>query len=642
MISQYSGMIQWLWLVPSLPLISALFNGIWGKRLSKTLVSLIACLSVLGSFLISLGAWSQLASLPEGRADFRLWSWIPVGRFQVDVGLLFDPLSAVMALVVSGVSFLIHVYSIGYMYEDPLFSRYFTYLNLFVGSMLTLVLANNFLLMFVGWELVGLCSYLLIGFWFQRETAALAGKKAFLVNRVGDFGFALGMMLIFSTFGSLHFQTVFSQAEAVHRSAPLVITVITLLLFMGATGKSAQLPLYVWLPDAMEGPTPVSALIHAATMVTAGVYMVARCHALYDLAPLSANVVATVGALTALFSASIGMTQYDIKRVLAYSTISQLGYMFLAVGLGAYVAGIFHLMTHAFFKALLFLGAGSVMHALANETDIRKMGGLKDKIPITHWTFLIGTLAIAGAPPLSGFISKDEILLSAFEGNKVLWAIAWITAGMTAFYMFRLYYRTFWGQSRVPQEVEHHVHEAPPSMTIPLVVLAIFSLIGGFVGLPSWMGFPNAFEHFLHSTLLRGSVSGVHTSAGIGLFVMLSSVAIAVIGWWSAHRLYILDPSFTLADQLKRKLGGVYTSALNKWYVDEFYQAVIVRPGVNLATVLAEVFDAMIIDGLVNLVAALVALLGEAWRTFQSGYVRWYAWSILGGAVLLLGWFLMR
>ncbi|HXX36206.1 MAG TPA: NADH-quinone oxidoreductase subunit L, partial [Thermodesulfobacteriota bacterium] len=504
-------MFDYVWLIPVFPAIGFLINGLFGRSLGKKVVSWVGP-SVIGlSFLTSILVFRELIGMPVTERHFEkvIFDWVVSGSFQTVIGYQIDPLSILMALVVSGVSFFIHIYSVGYMHDDPGFTRYFTYLNLFVFMMLNLILANNFLLMFVGWEGVGLCSYLLIGFWYEKDSASNAGKKAFVVNRVGDFGFLLGMFLLFIHFGTLHFSDIFGALQKnPHMLDTATATTITILLFIGACGKSAQIPIYVWLPDAMEGPTPVSSLIHAATMVTAGVYMVARCNVLYSLAPISMAVVAIVGVATAIFTASIGFCQNDIKKVLAYSTISQLGYMFLGVGVGAYSAGIFHLMTHAFFKGLLFLGAGSVMHALSGELDMRKMGGLRKKIPYTFWTFFIATLAIAGIPGLSGFFSKDEILWQAFSsphGYWLLWAVAALAAGMTAFYMFRALFMTFFGQSRVDEHVAHHVHESPKIMTIPLMVLAVLSIIGGYIGVPHILGGANHIHEFLAPVLGGGA-----------------------------------------------------------------------------------------------------------------------------------------
>src|SRR3989441_3721920 len=504
--------LEYIWLIPLFPLASAALMLLIGRRLKNSAVSVLCVGSVLLAFIFALGAVLQLLGAdPEHRVFQKiLFEWVPAGpmytsagevvRFVSDWGMLLDPLSCVMALVVTGVGLVIHVYSVGYMGHEGGYYRFFGYMNLFMFSMLTLVLANNMLLMFVGWEGVGLCSYLLIGFYFLRKSATDAGNKAFIVNRIGDAGFILGILLTAMTLGTVRFTSVglpdvaanpgilqsLNSAVAAHAlaSGAPVLTAIALLLFVGATGKSAQLPLYVWLPDAMEGPTPVSALIHAATMVTAGVYMVVRMNAVYQLAPFALDVVAVVGVVTAIFAASMALVQNDIKKVLAYSTISQLGYMFLALGAGAFAAGIFHLMTHAFFKALLFLGAGSVIHAMSGEQDIQKMGGLWNKIPATARTFAVATLAIAGIFPLAGFFSKDEILGRAFDGHRSLWLIGFITAGLTAFYMFRLLFLAFFGYSRADEHIVKHVHESPPTMTVPLMVLAVFSLIGGWIGWP--------------------------------------------------------------------------------------------------------------------------------------------------------------
>jgi NADH-quinone oxidoreductase subunit L len=562
-----------------------------------------------------------------------------------------------MALVVSGVSFFIHVYSVGYMHDDPGYTRYFAYLNLFVFMMLTLVLANNFLLMFVGWEGVGLCSYLLIGFWFDRDAPANAGKKAFVVNRVGDFGFLLGIFLIFAHLGTVGFNEVFAKASSLDITT---VTLITLMLFVGATGKSAQIPLYVWLPDAMEGPTPVSSLIHAATMVTSGVYMIARCHVLYTMAPISMAVVAIVGAATALFAATMGLLQFDIKRVLAYSTISQLGYMFLAVGVGAFSAGIFHLMTHAFFKGLLFLGAGSVMHAMSGELDMRNMGGIWKRVPITFLTFLMATLAITGIPGFSGFFSKDEILWQAFSsshGHIYLWAVGAAAAGLTAFYMFRLFFVTFLGRCRASDEVKKHIHESPAIMTIPLLVLAVLSVVGGYVGIPHILGGRNFFHEFL-APVLGGLPEGtgqtafslvrpVFASAGAAeggganmeLLLMKVSVAIAIIGILIAFYLYIWKTE--VPQRLGQRFKTIYTIVFHKYYVDEVYEALFVNGAKRLGTFLWRRFDEGVVDRGVNLVAALMGWLGSMLRRIQTGYVQSYALGIILGAVIIII-FLMR
>ena len=638
-------MIDYVWLIPAFPAMGFLFNGLVGRwwRLKKGIVAWVACSALGLSFLFSILVFLDLLKLPpEARVaipDRVLFDWVVSGGLKTVIGYKVDPLSIVMALVVTGVSFFIHIYSVGYMHDDPGFTRYFSYLNLFVFMMLNLVLANNFLLMFVGWEGVGLCSYLLIGFWFERDAPANAGKKAFVVNRVGDFGFLLGLFLIFSHLGTLTFDEVFAKA---HTLGPVTVTFITLLLFVGATGKSAQLPLYVWLPDAMEGPTPVSSLIHAATMVTAGVYMIARCHVLYEMAPVSMAVVATVGALTAIFAASMALVNTDFKRILAYSTISQLGYMFLAVGVGAFSAGIFHLMTHAFFKGLLFLGAGSVMHALAGELDIRRMGRLKEKMPITFWTFMMATLAIAGVPGFSGFFSKDEILWNAFSsphGSLFLWIIGTVTAGMTAFYMFRLAFMAFFGRYRGSEEAWHHAHESPPIMTVPMVILAVLSVIGGYVGVPHVLGGENHFHQFLAPVF--GEVSrhlekahGAGGEGGLELLLMLVSVAVAFVGIGKAYYFYIKEPS--MPKRAAEALPGVYRVLFNKYYVDEIYQFLFVNSAKRLGTILWRQFDENVVDRTVNLVAGIMRVLGSGLRLFQTGFVQDYALGIVIGAVLLI------
>ena len=629
-------------LIPLLPLLGFVVIGLGGKRLPKRVISLLGPGVVGASFLAALTVFFKLFSLPASERSVvsSVFSWMVAGNFKVDIAFLVDPLSMVMSLIVTGVGFLIHVYSVGYMGHDTGYRRYFAYLNLFTFSMLALVLSSNFLLMYLGWEGVGLCSYLLIGFWYEKKSAADAGKKAFIVNRVGDFGFALGVMLIFTTFGTLDFKTVFSQAPLLATVGDVgglhIATAITLLLFLGAAGKSAQIPLYTWLPDAMEGPTPVSALIHAATMVTAGVYMVARCHALYLLAPLSMAVVAVVGALTAFMAASIGLVQNDIKRVLAYSTISQLGYMFLACGVGAFSAGIFHLVTHAFFKALLFLGAGSVIHALAGEQDLRKMGGLRKYLPATYVTFLIATLAISGVPLLSGFFSKDQILSAAFfspHGGNLLWLLGIVTTAMTAFYMFRLFFLTFTGRCRASEEAQHHIHESPHSMTVPLMILAFLSVIGGYIGLPHAMGGVNAMAGYLQP-VFSDLPHLPEPSLGIEYLLMVTSAVVAFLGISVAYFFYIRSPE--TAEKLKKNF--LYTLLLNKYYVDEIYQALIVSPIVSGSRWVWERFDLGIIDGAVNGSARLVEKLARWGRQLQTGYVRQYAMAILAGVVVILAY----
>jgi NADH-quinone oxidoreductase subunit L len=653
-------MLDYVWLIPLFPAIGFILNGFLGRRLGKGFVSWVGPSAIGLSFLTAIFIFFDLLARPPAQRVFEkvIFDWVVSGSFQTVVGYQVDPLSILMVLVVTGVSFFIHIYSVGYMHDDPGFPRYFTYLNLFVFMMLNLVLGNNFLLMFVGWEGVGLCSYLLIGFWYEKDSAANAGKKAFIVNRVGDFGFLLGMFLLFTQLGTLDFTEVFAGA---HKLDAGMVTAITILLFVGACGKSAQIPLYVWLPDAMEGPTPVSSLIHAATMVTAGVYMVARCNILYSMAPISMAIVAVVGVATAVFTASIGFCQNDIKKVLAYSTISQLGYMFLGVGVGAFSAGIFHLMTHAFFKGLLFLGAGSIMHALSGELDMRKMGALRKKIPYTFLTFFIATLAIAGIPGLSGFFSKDEILWQAFSsshGHFLLWLVAAVAAGMTAFYMFRALFMTFWGESRVDPHVAHHIHESPGIMTVPLMVLAVLSIIGGYVGIPHVLGGANHIHEFLAPVLGGGAAPKAHAglalvsqawasggeagghSAALEILMMAVSVAIALLGIGIAYLFYVKNPA--LPKLLAEKRKGLYQLVLNKYYVDEIYQFLFVDSLKKLGIGLWRGFDEFVIDGTVNGIAYLFGWLSGLMRRMQTGFVQNYAFSMIVGGVVIAGYYVVR
>jgi NADH-quinone oxidoreductase subunit L len=658
-------MIDYVWLIPVFPAIGFMINGLFGRSLGKKVVSWVGP-SVIGlSFLTSILIFFELIGRPASERLFEkvIFDWVVSGSFQTVIGYQIDPLSILMALVVSGVSFFIHIYSVGYMHDDPGYTRYFTYLNLFVFMMLNLILANNFLLMFVGWEGVGLCSYLLIGFWYEKDSAANAGKKAFVVNRVGDFGFILGIFLLFIHFGTLDFTDIFGSLQKnPHLLDTTTVTIITILLFIGACGKSAQIPLYVWLPDAMEGPTPVSSLIHAATMVTAGVYMVARCNVLYSMAPISMAVVAIVGVATAIYTASIGFCQNDIKKVLAYSTISQLGYMFLGVGVGAFSAGIFHLMTHAFFKGLLFLGAGSVMHALSGELDMKKMGALRKKIPYTFWTFFIATLAIAGIPGLSGFFSKDEILWQAFSsshGHILLWAVAAIAAGMTAFYMFRALFMTFFGESRVDHDVAHHIHESPKIMTVPLMVLAVLSVIGGYIGVPHVLGGANHIHEFL-APVLGGGAEPAKTHAGISiisqawasggegagysaaleLLMMAISVVIALIGIGFAYLFYVKNPA--LPKMLAERWKGLYKLVFNKYYIDELYEILFINSLKNLGKGLWRGFDDFVIDGLINGVAYLIGVISGGLRKIQTGAVQNYAFSMIVGGIVLVVYYIVR
>jgi len=693
--------LDYIWLIPLLPAVGATLMFFFGRKLQKSTVSAVCVGAVVLAFIMACGAVLQYTNWAAAHDhqpyEKVLYTWLgtdtghmiyvksdgSTAPFQADAGFLLDPLSSIWLLFVTGVGMLIHIYSIGYMAHEGGYYRFFGYLNLFMFSMLTLILANNYVLMFVGWEGVGLCSYLLIGFYFQRKSASDAANKAFIVNRIGDAGFILGMFFIAWIFGSLRFSEITSLARAGHFSPETLgyITAATLLLFVGACGKSAQLPLYVWLPDAMEGPTPVSALIHAATMVTAGVYMVARSNALFVLAPKSMLVVAIVGALTAIFAASIGLVQNDIKRVLAYSTVSQLGYMFLALGVGAFAAGVFHVFTHAFFKALLFLGAGSVIHAMSGEQDMCNMGNLSEKIPVTFRTMFVATLAIAGIPGLAGFFSKDEILWQAWKYSPYLWAIGFITALMTAFYMFRLIYLTFWSPSRVAShEVEHHIHESPKSMTVPLVILAFFSITAGYLGVSPSLGGSNRFEKFLEPVFANKIDAGEAAPAteegprGTEYFLMLLSVAAAGAGWFMASRAYG-NAGKGYVEPIAAAAPPVYDTLLNKYYVDEGYDYVFtgrrklgdIRLGVMGLGEASSWFDANVIDGAVNAagwITRLTATISSWWdkwiidgvgvngpailarmlsypaRLFEWGLVQWYALVMTVGLVAFVFYYL--
>ncbi len=658
-------MADYIWLIPLFPFLGFIINSSFGGRMSKTFVAWTACLAIFLSFLTAAGIFYEFLQLPAAARVFErdLYTWIASGQLSVSVGFKIDALSVLMCLVVTGVGFLIHVYSVGYMHDDPGFKRFFIYLNLFVFMMLLLVTGNNLLVMFVGWEGVGLCSYLLIGFWYEKDSASDAGKKAFIVNRVGDFGFLTGIFFLFVSLGGQGVWTLnFTQiGQSAHLLSGTTATIITLLFFVGAVGKSAQIPLYVWLPDAMEGPTPVSSLIHAATMVTAGVYMIARLNFLYSMAPDTLMVVAVIGVLTAFFAASIGFAQNDIKKILAYSTISQLGFMFIAMGVGAYAAGIFHLMTHAFFKGLLFLGAGSVMHAMSGELDMRNMGGLRKKTPITYWTFFIACLAIAGIPGFSGFFSKDEILWKAFSsshGHLLIWLLAAVTAGMTAFYMFRLFFGTFHGECRASAAVKHHIHESPRVMTIPLMILAGLSLVGGYVGIPHLLGGSNAIEQFLAPVLGHGAppaasaatfelISSAWASSGGGPgadaslegILMVASVVIALFGIMLAYIFYVKNPS--LPERFAARFNTLYRTVYHKYFVDEFYDLVFVRGTLKAGAFLLKVADGWIIEGLVNGSAAAVQRLGGRLRRVETGYVQEYAFGIIVGAIVVVGYLIV-
>jgi NADH-quinone oxidoreductase subunit L len=724
-----------LLLIPLLPLLGFLVNAFLGKRLPKSVSGALACLAMLGSFAVSaISVWTLVNNPgPTPWIEATYYRWIASGDLQIPLQFRLDHLSSLMILVITGIGSLIHIYSTAYMHEesDSEYARYFSYLNLFAAFMLVLVLGSSFPVMFVGWEGVGLCSYLLIGFWHRKKSAADAGKKAFIVNRIGDFGFILGTLMIFAMFGTLDFQEVAARVSGLPAEQSMgLITIATLLLFLGATGKSAQIPLYTWLPDAMEGPTPVSALIHAATMVTAGVYMIGRNAVLFEHAPITLLVVAAIGIATALMAGTIGLVQNDIKRVLAYSTVSQLGYMFLAMGVGAYGAGIFHLYTHAFFKALLFLGSGAVIHALAGEQDIRNMGGLRKGLPITYWTFLIGAIAIAGVPPLAGFFSKDEILWKTFaSGHRIMWIVGLVTSFLTATYMFRLVFLTFHGErrhdapaapahpeeeepvasGRHPQHLQHqhlqhpahpqhpqhrhdHLHDAPPAMALALIVLAIGSVLAGFVGIPHALGGHNKIEAFLHPSFEahamapahpefqviegrpggqtggqtgvrpgsdRGQASGTadpgqaahapasgeaHDAAAdikTERMLMALSTGIAIAGiviaayFWLGNR--------KAAATVARSATPVYALLLNKYFIDELYDAVVVQPINRLSTVvLWKGADAALIDGAVNGVGSAVRGTSSSMRRLQSGSIRAYAASLFVGVVLILGWYLTR
>ena len=619
-----------LWVIPALPLAGALLNVLFGNLIGRR-AHWIAVPALAGSFLASCAVFVRVWD--GGSFTSTLFAWIVAGDFETSVVAHVDQLTAVMLLVVTGVGALIHLYSVGYMHDDPGYARYFAYLNLFVFSMTMLVLAGDFLLLYVFWEAVGLCSYLLIGFWYTRPAAAQAGKKAFVVNRVGDFGFGLGVMWLWSALGTLEYQAVFKGVETL---TPATATGIALLLFMGACGKSAQLPLHTWLPDAMEGPTPVSALIHAATMVTAGVYMVARSRALFERSGTALEVVAWVGAATAIFAATIGLVQTDIKRVLAYSTVSQLGYMFAAVGLGAYAAGIFHLVTHAFFKALLFLGAGSVIHGMSGEQDLRKMGGLAPRMVTTTITMTIGAAGLAGVPLLAGFFSKDEILAVAFHGHRVMWAILLLGAFLTAFYTFRLLFLAFFGAPRMSKEVAHHVHESPAVMTLPLSVLAALTLVAGLaVGIPSERG--TRFARFL------APVFPVHAgehSGSVAYMLLILSVVVVAAGVTLAWFMYVSTP--VRGEAVGRPRTALHALLLNAYYVDRIYDAAVVRPLLTLSGFLARAFDLGVIDGLVNGVGRAVVAWAAAMRRLQTGYVVNYALTMLAGAVVVLAFLLSR
>ena len=649
-------MLNLLWLVSVLPLAGAVVLLLGARRFSHRATSAVGVGSIGATLLLVLGILSEYSGMHGATHVDTVFGWIAAGNISIDYALRLDPLSAVMLFFVTFVGFLIHVYSVGYMHgESPrAYARYFAYLNLFMFAMLTLILGANLVVLFVGWEGVGLCSYLLIGFYFEKEWCAAAGKKAFIVNRIGDFGFLLAIFLAFKVFGTVDFTGMFAAIQADPGSYTPWLTPIALLLFVGAVGKSAQLPLYVWLPDAMAGPTPVSALIHAATMVTAGVYMVARCNPIFALAPTALLVVAVVGGLTAIFAATIGLAQNDIKKVLAYSTVSQLGFMFLAAGAGAFAVAIFHVFTHAFFKACLFLGSGSVIHACGGEQDMRKMGGLKKHMPTTYWTFVVATLALAGIPPLAGFFSKDEILGKVFAAGAgdlngygavyyVLWGLGVCGAFLTAFYMFRLVHMTFHGEFRGTHEQEHHLHESPATMTWPLKILGVGSAVVGLIGIGKAITFNvdiNWFEHFLHPVAPAIELEH-HASLGVEWALIILSVAVACFGIWLATRFYYGPEAGKTPHAIAERVPALYRAVANKYYVDEIYDFVVVRPLAWVSRFFWKVIDTVAIDGTLNASAFFTEITGDMLRFIQTGNVRNYALMVLGGALVGAAWLLL-
>ncbi len=621
-------MIKLVALIPLFPLIGFIINGFFGKKIGKGLSGGIASLSIFASFIVSVLVFLELQGSSQKENVVNVFSWINSGALKIPFEFLVDPLSTVFLLIITGIGFLIHIYSIGYMHDDEGFARFFTYLNLFVFFMLLLVLGNNYLITFVGWEGVGLCSYLLIGFWFKNTAYNNAAKKAFIMNRIGDLGFLLGIILIFVTYGSISYTEVFDRAGT---AGIATVTAIALLLFVGAIGKSAQLPLYTWLPDAMAGPTPVSALIHAATMVTAGIFMIVRSNVFYSISSVASETVAIVGVITALFAATIGLFQNDIKKILAYSTVSQLGLMFLALGVGAYSSAVFHVTTHAFFKALLFLGAGSVIHAMGGEQDIRKMGGLSSKIKITFATMFIGTIAISGIPPFSGFFSKDEILAHAYEHNKVLWLLGMIASILTAFYMFRLLFLTFFGKFRGTHAQEHHLHESPSSMTVPLMVLAALSVLGGLLGLPEFWHMPNWMHHNLESVIKRPAYSTLHHETEWMLMGLAVLGAVAAI-----YFTYMLFMKYkVLPAEKEEQLKPWQKLIYNKYYVDEIYDMLFRKPLDAISKLFYKFFDTELIDGIVNGVGSLVKMTGGSVRYLQNGNIGFYLMSMVLSVVLI-------
>lgn len=623
-------------LIPAAPLVGFLLISLNYKRLGRGATAFIACGLVLLSFLLSLYLFSNLLQLPEEQRSVQvlLTDWFSAGNFSVNISFLVDPLSILMLMIITGVGFLIHVYSIGYMHDDAGFNRFFSYLNLFVFFMLLLVMGSNYLILFIGWEGVGLCSYLLIGFWFKNTEYNKAANKAFIMNRIGDLGLLLGIILIFMNVGSLEYATVASSLPSMDTNT---ITIIAILLFIGAMGKSAQIPLFTWLPDAMAGPTPVSALIHAATMVTAGVYMVVRNSALYSLSPVAMQLILVIGLSTALLAALIAITQNDIKKVLAYSTVSQLGLMFVALGLGAFSTGIFHMATHAFFKALLFLGAGSVIHALHGEQDIRKMGGLRKVLPITYPVFLVGVLAIAGIPPFAGFFSKDEILAQAFAHHPIVWASTVVISLLTAFYMFRLLFLTFLGAPRAGEERMTKAHESPLSITIPLIILAILSTTGGFLNVPAVLGGSSWLHHFLHPVTAAGTALPEHALSHETEYMLMGvMIALTILVIFFAYNRYIGKKHVPKAEG--ESLPAFYRISYHKFYVDELYEAIIRKPLLHVAALFDQIVERLGIDAIVNGLGQVVISGSERLRWLQYGRIGFYVFIMVISIILILTW----
>jgi NADH-quinone oxidoreductase subunit L len=633
-------MKEFIWMLPLIPLLGFLIIGLLRKSAPKPLISIIGCGTILISFLLSCGIFKEVYDARQAGGDGiiyqEVFNWFTVGTFNFNISFLVDPLSSIMLLIITGVGFLIHLYSVGYMAHDEGYGKYFSYLNLFIFFMLLLVLGSNYLVMFIGWEGVGLCSYLLIGFWFKNSNYGKAAKKAFVMNRIGDLGFLIAMFFILANFGSLEFNTVFAGAGQL-AMGDTTLLIITLLLFVAATGKSAQIPLFTWLPDAMAGPTPVSALIHAATMVTAGIYMIARSNIMFSLSPVTMQIIAIIGVATALIAAFIAITQNDIKKVLAYSTVSQLGYMFLGLGVGAFTGAFFHVLTHAFFKALLFLGAGSVIHAMSDEQDMRSMGGLKKYLPITYATMLVGTIAIAGIPPLSGFFSKDEILAHAFVSSPVFWVLGFLGALCTAFYMFRLLYMTFFGEFRGTENQKHHLHESPVQMTIPLIVLAVLSVVGGVINLPEALHGGTWLANFLSPVFAQTNqvVEPFHLSHSTEYVLMGASALGAIIMAFIAYNKYVKKSEIPQGDGASEE-SGLYKLSYNKLYIDELYDTLFVRPLNSLSKFLHSVVEKAGIDGLINGIGDLFVSSGNGIRQFQFGNVGFYIFMMVIGVIAFM------